>query len=183
MSWFLILLLIGLGLLFPTAYAAKIGAPYVPAHTKPVRKTFSCITIGEQDVFIDLGAGDGKLVLAAAEKGAQARGYELSPIMWVIAWARAQWWSWRNRGKKKPQIYLRNFYTQNLTDATILYAFLLPQNMERLKNYLAKQRLPKARYMLVYAFPFKNVAPLQVLKEEKCLPMYIYDLKELTQRS
>lgn len=183
MSWFNIALIIGLALLFPTAYAAKIGAPYVPARSRAIRCSFKNINIGPKDVFIDLGAGDGKTVLEAAQRGAKAVGYELSPVMWLIAWTRILLWRWRHRqyGTHRPKIQWRNFYRQKLTDATVLYAFLLPQNMERLRKYLAKQQIPNGKYMLVYAFPFKDVTPLTVIREPKCLPMYVYGLKELTQ--
>ncbi len=182
MPWLNIALIVGIALLFPTAYAAKIGAPYVPVRTRAIRKTLEYINLGSDDVFVDLGAGDGKVVLAAADRGARAYGYELSPPIWFVAWMRAVVWAWRRKNKHKPRIYLRNFYRQPLTDATVAYTFLVPGTMERVRQCLAKQHIPRGKYMLVYAFPFKEVLPLHVVREPNCLPVYVYDLQELTKK-
>jgi SAM-dependent methyltransferase len=175
MSWTNIALIVLLVILFPTAYAAKIGAPYVPARKRALAKMLEYIALGPDDIFVDLGAGDGKVVLAAARRGAKAVGYELSPLMWLIAWLRALPY-------KNARIIWKNFYKQPLSDATVIYAFLVPTTMERLRKYLAAQRLPQGKHMLVYAFPFKDIPPLQVIREPQCLPVYIYDLQELTRQ-
>lgn len=161
-----------MALLIPTAYAGKIGAPYAPTRLRVVRKAFDQLKIGSNDTLVDLGAGDGSIVKEAAKRGARAVGYELSPIMWAVAAGRA----WR---QKNAKIYWGNFYKKTLPNATILFAFLMPENMPRVRIFLEKQRLPHGKYFLSYMFPFKDVSPLTVIREEKCGPIYVYDLPEL----
>lgn len=171
MPWSILLVLAGVLLLLPTAYAAKIGAPWAPTRLLVVRKAFTEMNIGSGDVVVDLGAGDGKILLEAIRRGAKAIGYELSPIMWAVA---------RLRGAK---VFLRNFYTQFLpVNTTIIFAFLLPATMPRLKDFLLKQRLPQAKYLLVYAFPFKDVDPVTIVQAKNCAPLYVYDAKALTSK-
>ena len=176
MDLILLFFIIFLALLAPTAYAAYIGAPYAPTFSPAIRKAFDYIKLGPNDTVIDIGAGDGKVLVAASKRGAKAIGYELSPIMWGIVW-------FRSLGNRRVKIKLRNFYKQMLPDATVVFAFLMPQNMDKVKKFLAKQVLPNGKYMLVYAFPFKDVEPQHVIRVERCAPVYIYDLQKLTKPS
>jgi hypothetical protein len=168
-------LLLAFFALIPTAYAAKIGAPYVPTFTRALEAAFNFISLGPGDTLIDLGAGDGKIVLRAARRGALAIGYELSPIMWLIGALRAL-------PVQRARVRYGNFYKRSLSSATVVFAFLMPQNMDRVRRYLAKQVIPNGKFFLSYTFPFKGIEPLHVVREPKCGPVYIYNLQELTQR-
>ncbi|MDP3997808.1 MAG: hypothetical protein Q8P73_04895 [bacterium] len=174
----LLLILFGVALLIPTAYAGFIGAPYAPTRQPAINKAFKLIGLGQDDFVIDLGAGDGKVLLSANSVGAKAVGYELSPIMWFVSWLRVV------KNNETIKIRLRNFYKQKLPpETTVVFAFLMPDNMPRLKTYLAKQNLPRAKYLLSYVFPFKDVAPEQIVRTPKSGAVYIYDLKDLVASS
>jgi SAM-dependent methyltransferase len=172
MSLFWIILLSGLAVMIPTGYAGWLGAPYAPTRLAVVRKAFDVLSIGEGDVVVDLGAGDGKIVLEAARRQATAIGYELSPLMWLIAWL-------RSLGQRKASIRFGNFYTKDLSSATVVFAFLMPQNMPRVRRFLQGQAIPNGKLFLSYTFPFKDMLPLAVIREPKCAPIYVYDLQEL----
>lgn len=172
MTWFFWTVLGLMALLIPTAYAGKIGAPYAPTRLKVVRQAFDKLKIGPGDVLVDLGAGDGSIVKEAGKRGATAMGYELSPIMWLVAFLR----TWR---LPKTKIYWRNFYKQQFPQATIVFAFLMPANMPRVRQFLEQQEMSHGRYFLSYMFPLKNVEPVTTVRAEKCGPIYVYDLQEL----
>lgn len=173
MDWFFLLVVILLTLLIPTAYAGKIGAPYAPTRRKSIRKVFKALGVGAGDVVVDLGAGDGSVVIEAARMGARAYGYELSPILLFVSWFRAAF-------EPRASIRAGNFYKQDISDATIVFVFLLPAAMPRLKKYLTSQSVPGAKYLIAYAFPLTDIAPLKTIKESRVLPMYVYNLRELT---
>jgi len=174
MMWPLIIIVIVLIFLIPTAYAGVIGAPYAPTRLPVIKKALQVLDIGEGDVLIDLGSGDGKVLLAAARKGAQAIGYELSPIMWLISW-------FRTRREPRAKVRYGNFYKQSFHDATVIFAFLMPEKMTRLAQLLKQQDIPRAEYLLSYVFPLKDIPPITIIREDKCGPIYVYDLAELTQ--
>lgn len=173
MAWSLILILVGVALLLPTAYAGLIGAPYAPTRRLVVKKAFDELGIGSDDVLVDLGAGDGKIVFESSNRGARSYGYELSPIMWGIAWVRSLF-------HKDASIVFGNFYNRKIEDATIVFAFLMPDNMPRVKKWLARQSVPRGRYLLAYMFPFQDEPPLRIVRAKDCGPIYIYDLREMT---
>ncbi len=159
--------------MLPTAYAARVGAPYVPSRRKAVERVLQEIELGANDTLIDLGSGDGVVVKEAAKRGARAIGYELSPPMWLIGMIR----TW---GQKNAHMRLGDFYRAPLDEATVLFAFLMPKTMTRLRASLKEKSLPNGKYLVSYGWIFEDVTPLKVVREPRCLPMYIYDLKELS---
>jgi|GEM_PF-1382814 hypothetical protein len=172
MDLFSLLILVGLAFLIPTAYAAKIGAPYAPTFAAAIKRSFDFIKLNDKDVFVDLGAGDGKLLLEARRRGAKAIGYELSPIMAFVIWLRIL-------GKKGIKVKMSNFYKKKLpAQTTVIFAFLMPDNMEKVRKYLVEQELPNVRFVVVYAFPFKDIDPIKTIHTPKCSRMFVYDPKE-----
>jgi hypothetical protein len=198
MDWIIVATLVGVVLLIPTAYAGLIGAPYAPTRTAAIRKAFAAINIGPEDVVVDLGAGDGKVLLEAAARGAKAIGYELSPIMWTVALVRSIVFQLlpsaimtpsesppHLRGRKTLiRVRYGNFYKKTLPpETTIIFAFLMPDKMERLRQYIVKQSLPQGKFLLAYTFPFKDIPPLHVIREPKCGPVYVYELSSLSEEA
>jgi hypothetical protein len=190
----LLLILTGVALLIPTAYAGKIGAPYAPTARRAARRAFDSIKLGPEDFLVDLGAGDGSILLDAAARGASSLGYELSPIMWLVIKIRAFFSPCRrgsdsrseSRGWECKKIKLRyaNFYKQTLPpETTVVFSFLMPQNMSKVKDFLARQSLPQARYFLSYAFSLPDVEPLHMVHTPKCARVFVYDLRQLTKSS
>lgn len=178
-------------LLLPTAYAGLIGAPFVPTRKKIIDKALAELPVSQGDLVIDLGSGDGAVLIAAARRGARAIGYELSPIMWFVAWFRAALFYGKARYRErqarssqrprlpfatiKPSIKFGNFYHLSLPpETTVVFAFLMPKTMPRLKEYLNKQHLPKLRYVLCSTFPLPSEKPFQVVEVEKLGRIYIY---------
>ncbi|MCH8748316.1 hypothetical protein IH781_01040 [Patescibacteria group bacterium] len=175
MPYLLLLTIAVVILLIPTAYAGLIGAPWAPTKLAVVKKAFDIIDLGPEDVLYDLGAGDGKIVLEAARRGALARGLELSPIMWLVAWL-------RTLRQPRASVTLKNFYRQSLNDATVVFIFLMPKIMPRVIDYLAKQEVPQGKVLLSYAFPLADIDPIQVIQEDGCGNIYVYDLEQLTKQ-
>lgn len=159
--------------LIPTAYAGLIGAPYMPTRLAPVRKAFEQFGVGQDDVLIDIGAGDGKILLHAAERGAKAVGYELSPIMWWVAW-------WRTRNNPRIHVRYKNFFKATLPpETTVIFTFLMPEKMPNVRRFLRAQSLPQGKLFMSYMFPFKDVVPLRIVQAPNCGPVYVYDLKDV----
>ena len=168
------LLLAALVILIPTGYAGLIGAPYAPTRLPVVRRAFKRLNVGPKDTLIDLGVGDGSILIAAARRGARARGYELSPLMWLIAWV-------RNLRYPKTSVRYGNFYRRSFPEATIIFAFLMPKIMPRVQTWLAQQKFPHGKYFLAYAFPLpESIDPLYIIRAKNCAPLYVYDLKEIS---
>ena len=59
----------------------------------------------------------------------------------------------------------------------------MPEHMNRVREYLSHQNLPNIKYILVYAFPFKDVKPINVIKAPNCSAVHIYDLQSIVKSS
>src|SRR3990167_9835752 len=70
------------------AYAKD--APFVPMEVSVVENVMKLAKVGKGDVFYDLGSGDGRLVINAAMRGADAYGVELDKLRVVYSevWAK-----------------------------------------------------------------------------------------------
>lgn len=61
------------------------GAPYLPTPARVVSEMMQVGGVGKNDVVIDLGSGDGRLIIAAAKLGAHGEGWEINPVLVLIS--------------------------------------------------------------------------------------------------
>lgn len=173
MDWGIVGTLIFAVFLIPTAYAGFIGAPWAPTRMASVKKAFDDIEIGKKDLVIDLGAGNGAIIKEAAKRGAKGMGYELSPIMWIVA-------VMNTLSLKGTRIIYGNFFKKPLPkESTLVFLFLMPKHMNEVGEYLSKQPLRGRTLVLSYAFPFTEVKSMNVYREKNCAPLYLYEMSTL----
>ena len=103
---------------------------WVPTPEETVEKMLDIAKVTPQDFVIDLGSGDGRNVIAAAKRGAKARGVEYNPDMVVLSKRRA-----KEAGvEDKAEFVEGDMYAADISPATVMALFLLPQNMQKLKD-------------------------------------------------
>jgi len=157
-----------LGLSF---YSFFIGAPYVWTPKKALREIFAIAKIKPGDKFYDLGAGDGKtLIVTQKEFGAQALGFELSPIMYAVAKLNLFF-----SGDKKSKLYFRNFYKQNLSDADVIFCFLTIAAMAKLKPKLENELRPRTR-VISYYFSIHGWTPKEIVTGKYPGKVFLYEI-------
>ncbi|HEV7822574.1 MAG TPA: class I SAM-dependent methyltransferase, partial [Burkholderiales bacterium] len=93
-----------------------------------VEKMLDMARVTPQDYVIDLGSGDGRNVIAAAKRGARALGVEYNPKMVELSQARAA----KEGVADKAQFVQGDMYEADVSQATALILFLIPQNLEKL---------------------------------------------------
>ncbi len=132
--------------LLPAAAAASTPEPYegqpgkdvvwVPTPQALVEKMLDMAKVTRRDYVIDLGSGDGRNVIAAARRGARALGVEYDPGLVALARRKAV-----AAGVEKRARFVRgDMYEADISKATVLALFLLPQNLEQLKPKLERLR-------------------------------------------
>lgn len=144
-----------------TLVAIYSNAPYVPTHNHLVEKMLDMAEVKKDDLVIDLGAGDGRIVVAAASRGARATGYEINPILVPIANLRIQNAKFKNQNdRSKCKILWKNFWKQDLSEATVITIFGFPNMMGRLEEKLQKE-LQRGSRVVSHAFKFPNWQPVE----------------------
>lgn len=159
--------LIGLGVVFLLASAlwlvipALYGVPWVPTREARIRRALQLAGIRPGEIFYDLGAGDGRVLLIAAEEfGAQAIGIEIGPVQSVLGWLRILLSGTRHRAR----IRCGNFYRADLSDADVVFVYLTSSQTSRLAQKLEHELRPGARVVSIAA-DFPGWQPSRVDRE------------------
>jgi len=160
--------LIGLGLVFLLVSAlwlvvpALYGVPWVPTREARIRKALQFAKLQPGEVFYDLGAGDGRvLLIAVKEFGAQAVGIEIGPIQWALGWLRILLSGSRHNARMR----CGNFYRADLTEADVVFVYLTSSQTSRLAKKLDLELRPGARVVSIAA-DFPEWQPGQVDREQ-----------------
>lgn len=118
------------------------------------------------DRVVDLGSGEGKFLVEAIRAGAQsAEGYEIHPGLVVYSRLRAK----LNKMQNKIKIHQRSFWKADVSNATIVFLYQLPDHMQKLQDKLEKE-LPIGARVISNTFSFPTWLPIK--QEEKT---YVYE--------
>lgn len=100
------------------------SVPYVPTPQNVVERMLEIAKVGARDYLIDLGSGDGRIVVTAAKKhGARGFGVDLNPTRISEANTNAREAGVTNR----VSFYQRDLFETDLTQATVITLYLLPR--------------------------------------------------------
>ena len=99
---------------------------WVPTPDEVVDRMLTMAQLGPGDIHFDLGAGDGKIAIAAAKRGAVATGIEYNPDMAKYANERAQAAGVAGVGPGKAIIRQADIFVTDFTRATVITLYLLP---------------------------------------------------------
>ena len=120
----------------------KLDVPYDPSPADVVEKMLEMARVGKGDLLYDLGCGDGRIVIMAAQRyGARGVGIDLDPQRIEDAWANAK----RAGVQDRVQFIVGDLYTANFADATVVTLFLWPHVNRKLRPILWRQLRPGTR--------------------------------------
>jgi hypothetical protein len=120
----------------------KDGGPYVPTPPAVVDAMLDIAAVGPGDFVVDLGSGDGRIVLTGATRyKASGMGVDIDGKLVDLANASAQRLGVADRVRFQKQDVL----DADLGRATVLTLYLLPGMMDRLRPKLLKELRPGAR--------------------------------------
>ena len=139
----------------PVVGQAGKDVVWVPSPEATVSKMMEMAKITPQDYVIDLGSGDGRNVIAAAKRGARALGVEYNQDMVDLSKRRATEASVTD----KAQFVQGDMYEADISKASVMALFLLPQNLNKLRpKFLALK--PGSR-IVSNTFTIENWEPVE----------------------
>ena len=145
------------------------AAPWVPTKGKDVGRMIDLANIKSGDKVYDLGCGDGRLVFASTKGGAKAVGVEIFVLPYLYAKIR----SFFVPGSK---IKYGNFFRQDITDADVVFIFLMEKSYHKILDKFNKELKPGAR-VVIYCWPIKEWEDKLIARDkprEIDLPIYSY---------
>jgi SAM-dependent methyltransferase len=115
---------------------------YVPTPLPVVERMLELARVGKDDVVYDLGSGDGRIVITAAQRhGARGVGIEINPVWVRDARAIAE----RLGVAERVSFRVEDLFTTDLRDATVVTLYLFPTVNARLQPKLARELRPGTR--------------------------------------
>lgn len=160
-SIFLNIFLIALiGVFIYALRPSRRSPPFIPIPMGTIPHILKALDLKPNEIFYDLGSGDGRIVFACAkcEPKADCRGVEYNRMV--------NWYTlWKNKklGYKNTKFIRASFYKTSFADADVIFTFLYPRVMDLLLPKLTKELKPGAR--LVSAdFKFSEKEPTEVIE-------------------
>jgi SAM-dependent methyltransferase len=171
MGWTIGIVLGGLTLVL-VAWNFTLDALWQPTDRTTIRRLLFLADVEEGEHVVDLGCGDGRIVVAAArEFGARATGVEIDPFR--VLWGRA---SILLAGvRDRARIVRGNMYTFDVSDADVVVLFLSATANFKLQVRLRRDLKPGSR-IVSYYHPMWGWTPDETGEAKGGYPIYLYRL-------
>lgn len=162
--YFLILILV-LILLF---LGALFEAPWATTRKKDYERIVKMVKLQPGMLFYDLGSGTGKMLFYLSRKyNMNCVGIEISPILYLYSKIKSLFY-------KKVKIMYGNFYKHDLSKADVIYIFLMPKSLDKIKREIGK-KLKKDSKIIISCWPLQNCNPKQISKKNNGITYYLYN--------
>lgn len=135
--------LVVLALVSGGARGAELVAPYVNSPQEDVALMLNMAAAGPGDYLIDLGAGDGRIVITAALRGAVGHGVELDRELVELARRQAR----AAEVDDRVAFHHGDVFDADLRGATIVTLYLMPEVNLRLRPKLLAELPPGTRVL------------------------------------
>lgn len=184
----LVCVIVALGAYFFTLLGTVFyDAPYIRTPARDIPLIFEAAALKPGEVFYELGSGDGRIVRMAAEQGARAIGIEKS--ISLIWWSRLRTVILRSKnlsaGRQvshecaaRIHFLHASICDVDLSSANVVFCYLLPGIMPRLKDKFEKELKPGTR-VISYAFPIPGWTPTLRLKPTPRKVIHVYVKKDI----
>ncbi len=150
-------------------------APYVPSPQKIVERMLELAEVKRTDTVYDLGSGDGRIIIAAAERfGAKAVGVEIDPELVQKSEARLKELSLENRAK----VIQGHLLEVDLSPASVVTLYLLTSVNKMLRPNLEQSLKPGSR-VVSHDFQIDGWTPIKterVRGDGRTHMIYVYEI-------
>ncbi|MEI7674349.1 MAG: hypothetical protein WCI60_01270 [bacterium] len=148
----MLLLIIFIILAFCFGFVILFGPPYLPTLKPQIESAFELLDLKPGQTIIELGSGDGKVLIYAAKKGFKVIGYELNPLLYFLSLIRTY------KYRKDVKIYCANFWQVDWPKSDAIFTFLLNRQMLKLdKRINSNAHKPIKLASFAFKIPGKKI--------------------------
>lgn len=152
-------------LVFVFGSVVAFGAPYLPTLDAHKKQALKLLDLKPGDTLLELGCGDGRILVEAATHGIKCIGYEINPLLVLTA-------KWQTRKYRHlVTVRMRNYWGGKLPEADAIFVFLLPKYMKKLDKKII-QDFSKPVKLISVAFEIPGRKPN---KQKNGLFLYKYN--------
>lgn len=143
------------------AQERDLDVPYVPTPDKVVERMLDLGQVGPGDYVMDLGSGDGRIVIQAVQRGAYGHGVDLDPELVEEARRNAE-----QAGVDDRVIFLeQDLFETDVSQASVVTMYLLPKVNIDLRPRLLDQLRPGTR-VVSHAFDMGEWQPDKTIETQ-----------------
>ncbi|KAH8340646.1 hypothetical protein KR059_003369 [Drosophila kikkawai] len=150
----------------------RICLPYVPATTEQIQNVLSFLPKNAGGKLLDIGSGDGRIVVAAAQhhRGLKTDGVELNP--WLVYYSRLA--ALRHGVSKQTSFFRRDLWKFDIKDYNFVVIFGVEQMMQDLEHKLIAE-CPHNTKIIACRFPLPSMQHAKII-EDGVNTVWFYDL-------
>jgi len=161
---------LGIAVLFQLPQPRTPDVIFVPTRETVADQMLQLATVTRDDVVYDLGSGDGRIVVLAAQKyGARGVGIEISPKLVSLAREVAR----EGEIEDRVTFIQGDLFDADVSPATVVTLFLSPNVNARLEPKLRKELRPGTR-IVSHQFPIGTWPPKQTVRADDGTVLYLY---------
>ncbi len=153
---------LGIVIFIAFTFVIIFGAPFLPTLSEHVPRALDLLDLKPGQTLLELGSGDGRVLVAAADRGLQAIGYEINPFL--VLYSRIM----TRKYKDKVQILWGNYWNKSWPQADGVFVFLLQPYMQKLDKKIVQEYSTPVR-LVSFAFHIPNREPIK-----KQLGLFLY---------
>jgi len=142
-----------------------VGPPYLPTMRGQIDTALDMLALKPGQTLLELGSGDGRVMLAAARRGYKVVGIELNPLLVVFSWLLTL------RYRRQVRVVWGSYWGRPWPRADAIFTFMLPRFMPKLDERIEVWRGGPMR-LASFAFTIPGREP----RAER-QGVYLYDYK------
>ncbi|MEK7078312.1 MAG: hypothetical protein AAB911_01960 [Patescibacteria group bacterium] len=165
-------------LVYSWDFFTTLKAPFLPISKNIASKIAGLLDIKDDSIVYDLGCGDSRVIIECYKKNPRAKyiGIEKSYIPYILSLIKLK----KLGNPKNTRVINGNFFKQNLSQATHVFLYLLPEMMDGLLPKLIAE-LKQGTIIISFNFVFSKKNPEKTVellgpKQKHLGLMYIYKL-------
>ncbi|KAK9500698.1 hypothetical protein O3M35_001915 [Rhynocoris fuscipes] len=153
----------------------RVCLPFVPATNQQVSNVFKALE-GRHGKLLDIGSGDGRIVLEAAKRGYHAYGVELN--LWLVLYSR--WTALKSGLRSSATFYRKDLWKVDFKPYENIVIFGVKEMMNELNLKFEKEL--QDTYVVACRFPIANKVPIKVIGSS-IDTVWLYHFKSLRDKS
>lgn len=169
MIWYIIfsLEIFILVLLLSFSLSIFFGAPYYPSSKERIRQMIKAANLKKGDKILELGSGDGRILIEIAKEGYNVVGVELNIFVYILSRFKVFFSPYRS----KIKIVFGNFWYFDTSQFNIVFCYLFPFTMDKLYSKLNREMISGSK-LISNTFIVRNT------NHRKEGRVFVYEIKK-----
>ena len=145
---------VAIAIVFIFGLVVFFGAPYLPTLKPQIDTALDLMDLKPGQLMLEIGSGDGSVMIAAAQRGWKVVGYEINPILCLITWLRTR------KVRQNVKIIWGDAWQKDWPEADGIYIFGLDKLMPKLHKKVMRTQTKPVK-LVSFAFRLPQIAPVR----------------------